>query len=202
MFSYFHKIAADINLYLYIGVGYIRQVITDYAESYGEGYNSDFVDKVQNEIIQFPNILEDQIVQEGWADTVALEFDGGYEIHGIIEYEGVETELDAGEITELEKITEDFVFPFVEEAIDVVDVDDLIWIPVESSNVESFAYDAENRFFYVRFLPSGTGDFSEGSTYVYHDVEPAIYEQFFAAPSKGRAVWQLLRDRYDYDRLS
>jgi len=74
----------------------------------------------------------------------------------------------------------------------------LVMIPVESSNVQSFGYDDENRILYVRFLAKST---SPSTLYAYYDVEPETYDQFFMAPSKGKFVWQFLRDRYEYARL-
>jgi len=71
--------------------------------------------------------------------------------------------------------------------------EDVIFIPVESSNVQEFGYDEENRMLYVRFL--------NGSLYVYYDVAPDIYDGFFMAPSKGKYVWSHLRDRYEYARV-
>ena len=64
----------------------------------------------------------------------------------------------------------------------------------DSSNVLAFGYDEANRDFYVKFL--------NGSTYIYKMVEPDILDLFFAAPSKGKFVWQYLRDRYEYSRIA
>ena len=77
--------------------------------------------------------------------------------------------------------------------------EDLIWIPVQSSNVSSFAYDYTERSLFVKFLAKGKN--TSEPTYVYHDVEPEIYDAFIAADSKGKFVWSHLRDRYDCDRL-
>lgn len=199
-FASLHKFAADINLFVYVGVGYIREAITNYVSSMGGGYNETLIKNIEDEVIQHADVLEDLLVRE-WADIAVVEFDGSYGVHGTIEYEGVETELDESEVREIEKIVDDFVYPFVEESIDKADVGDLVWIPVQSSNVEAIAYDYKNRFLYVKFLPSGTGDFSMGSTYYYESVEPYIYDQFLMAPSKGKFHWQYIRDRYDYGRI-
>jgi hypothetical protein len=74
-----------------------------------------------------------------------------------------------------------------------------LMIPVESSNVQSFGYDEANRMLYVEFLGKGG---RAPALYRYLDIEPEIYDQFFAAPSKGKFVWSHLRDRYDYERIS
>ncbi|MBU1173426.1 MAG: KTSC domain-containing protein [Proteobacteria bacterium] len=202
MHNSFHRVAADINLYVYVGTGFIQEAIVDLVSAKGETYNESLADQVLEEALMYRDVLESQIVQEGWADAAAIEFTQSYDISGTIEYEGEDTPLDGGEIAELEQIVEDWLSPFIDEAIDVAGVEELIWIPVDSSNVKAFAYDQDNRFFYVEFLPSGRGAFSEGSVYVYHGVEPEVYSQALQAPSAGKFVWQFLRDRYDYDRLS
>lgn len=202
MYSSFHKFAADINLYVYVGTGFIQEAIADQISAKGETYNEYMVDQVLEEVLIYGDVLESQIVQEGWADAAAVEFTQTYDIDGTIEYEGEDTPLDAGELAELERIVEDWVSPFVEEAINAAETEEIIWIPTpDSSNVQEFAYDYGNKHLWVRFLPSGRGAFSEGSTYLYYDVEPDIYSAFLAAPSKGSFVWQFLRDRYEYERM-
>ena len=188
--------AADISLYLYVGRGFIQDVIEDYLEAFGKGYSKDLVGKIENEVLQHSDILEGLLLEE-WADAAVVEWDNSERVHGQVEYEGVESELDPEEARGLEQVVEDFILPFVEEAADQVSLDDLLWIPVESSNVESFAYDEMGRFLFIRFLDKGYG----GSLYQYDGVEAEIYQQFLAAPSKGKFVWSHIRDRYDYHRL-
>lgn len=70
--------------------------------------------------------------------------------------------------------------------------------PVESSNVDSIGYDYAKNELYVKF--------KNGSLYVYYHVPYAIYQSFLLAPSKGRFVWQVLRNYgkdnfYRYTRL-
>jgi hypothetical protein len=72
------------------------------------------------------------------------------------------------------------------------------YIPVESSNVQEFGYVPDEKTLFVRFLGKGGG---LPALYRYFEVEPDIYNQFFAAPSKGKFIWTHLRDRYDYERL-
>jgi len=74
-----------------------------------------------------------------------------------------------------------------------------LMIPVQSSNVSSFGYDEDNQVLYVEFFGKGG---RAPAMYRYYSVEPEIYDQFFAAPSKGKFVWSHLRDRYDYERMS
>ena len=81
---------------------------------------------------------------------------------------------------------------------------DLAWVPVESSNLASIAYDEDEQMLYVRFLPKenpNTGYYYPGTTYEYYDVEPEIYEAFLQAGSKGEFLWEYIRDRYVYSRL-
>lgn len=65
---------------------------------------------------------------------------------------------------------------------------------VDSSNIEAIGYDAATRQLVVRF--SKTGD-----TYVYHEVEEWLFEDFMAADSKGRFLNARIRDRYAFDKL-
>jgi hypothetical protein len=75
---------------------------------------------------------------------------------------------------------------------------EIMMLSVDSSNVSAFGYDTENQVLYVEFL-SKAGE--APAQYMYFDVEPELYEQFVAAPSKGKFVWSHLRDRYEYDRI-
>lgn len=76
--------------------------------------------------------------------------------------------------------------------------EEIFMVPVESSNVASIGYDAIENILYVEFLSK---DAYAPAQYMYYGVEPEIYEQMMAAPSKGRFVWTHLRDRYDYERI-
>lgn len=67
-------------------------------------------------------------------------------------------------------------------------------IPVRSSSIESIGYDQDARALHVRFLESG-------ATYVYLDVERAIFQAFVDADSKGQFFVEQLRDMYSYRRL-
>ena len=91
---------------------------------------------------------------------------------------------------------------FVEDAEQVVEEETgdqfPTMYPVESSNVKEFGYDDDNQILYVRFLAKGN---RPESLYGYYNVEPEVFDQFFAAPSKGQFIWTNLRDRYEYERL-
>jgi hypothetical protein len=60
---------------------------------------------------------------------------------------------------------------------------------VTSSNIEAIGYDAGGSELYVRFLKSG-------ETYVYYGVEAWVFDEFFAADSKGRYLNANIKGRY------
>lgn len=66
-------------------------------------------------------------------------------------------------------------------------------VPLESKGIDWVAYDEEAQTLDVRFASSGT--------YRYFDVPPAVYDWLLRAPSKGKFVNRLVRDRYRYERL-
>jgi hypothetical protein len=70
---------------------------------------------------------------------------------------------------------------------------ELLFEPVESSNVAGARYlDDEST---LELL------FRDGSVYAY-SCGREVYEALLKAPSKGRFVWQELRDRYPYRCVS
>lgn len=75
-------------------------------------------------------------------------------------------------------------------------------VRVKSSNVWSIKYNAQdNRIgdVYVQFKGvNGQPD----DIYVYYDVPNRIYRQIVSAPSKGHSVWQLLRNKFKYAKLT
>jgi len=71
-------------------------------------------------------------------------------------------------------------------------------IPVDSSNVKDFGYVDEDQTLFVGFIAKGN---QPESRYVYYEVEPEMYAEFMAAPSKGKFIWTNLRDRYQYEKL-
>ncbi|KKK63510.1 hypothetical protein LCGC14_2993550, partial [marine sediment metagenome] len=66
--------------------------------------------------------------------------------------------------------------------------------PVVSSNVRSIKYDQSKRELEVVFLPS--------SSFVYLDVPLEIYEGLRDSPSKGKYVWEVLRNRGKDDKYA
>lgn len=67
------------------------------------------------------------------------------------------------------------------------------WTPVESSNVKSIKFDERTRELDVRF--------KNGAEYVYSGIQPSIGNAMPYAQSKGKFVWQVLRDKYPYKRV-
>ena len=76
--------------------------------------------------------------------------------------------------------------------------EDVVFFPVESSNVDEFGYDSDEQTLWVRFLAKGN---SPSSLYRYDQVESSVYDTFFESPSKGQFIWQSLRGRYPYERV-
>lgn len=77
------------------------------------------------------------------------------------------------------------------------------WVRVSSSNVHSIAYfydlsdpSGMRNILGVRFAPRGT----EIREYSYEPVPISVWTDFLAASSKGKFVWQKLRDKYPYLR--
>ena len=64
--------------------------------------------------------------------------------------------------------------------------------PVESSNVDSIAYDDKTRQLQVTFKRSGT--------YTYYDVPKSVGNAMPYAESKGKFVWEVLRGKYSYTK--
>lgn len=65
---------------------------------------------------------------------------------------------------------------------------------VQSSNVQSIGYD--NR------TDELTITFKNNATYLYEGVSRETYDEFRAAPSKGKFVWSDIRGKYPYQRVS
>jgi hypothetical protein len=66
-------------------------------------------------------------------------------------------------------------------------------VPVQSKGIDWVAYDEEAQTLYVHFGAS--------RTYRYFDVPPAVYAWLLRAPSKGKFVNRLVKDRYRYERF-
>ena len=74
-----------------------------------------------------------------------------------------------------------------------IDTTALSWVTApESSLIARFAYDVENRVLAI--------EFNSGDEYQYFDVDPAVYEEMQAAPSKGRFFGSTVRGQHPYRR--
>ena len=62
---------------------------------------------------------------------------------------------------------------------------------VDSSNIEAIGYDPEARELHVRFLKSG-------DTYVYSDVDQAVFDELMQAESKGSYLNRRIKGNYQY----
>lgn len=62
-----------------------------------------------------------------------------------------------------------------------------------SSNIVSAGYDPSSETLEIEFM--------SGSVYQYYNVPQSIYEQFLAAPSKGRFLSSQIKDRFPYARV-
>ena len=61
------------------------------------------------------------------------------------------------------------------------------WTNVQSSNVSAVKYDDSSKELQIRF--------KNGSEYTYYGIIPSIGNSFPYLESKGRGVWQLLRNK-------
>jgi KTSC domain len=66
-------------------------------------------------------------------------------------------------------------------------------VPVQSKGIDWVAYDEAAQTLDVHFGSSGT--------YRYFDVPATVYDWLLRAPSKGKFVNRLVKDRYRYERL-
>ena len=66
-------------------------------------------------------------------------------------------------------------------------------IEVESSNLASVGYDAENEILEV--------EFKHGGIYQYFDVPVEIYEELMNAPSHGVYFSANIRNDYEYQKI-
>jgi len=73
----------------------------------------------------------------------------------------------------------------------------------DSSNVHSMGYDEPSRTLYVRFWKDSGSKRSQvpGQIYKYFNVPKKIYMQFYYSKSKGKFIWERLRERYRYTMI-
>ena len=76
-------------------------------------------------------------------------------------------------------------------------------IRVRSSNVYSYAYQPGNNrdlgTLYIQFKD----EFGRpGDIYRYYDVPTRVFRRFISGPSKGHSFWKLIRNKYQYSKLT
>jgi len=77
-------------------------------------------------------------------------------------------------------------------------------VRVKSSNVWAYGIEIKDRKakvgdVYVQFKGKNGG---QGDAYVYYNVRLSDWRKMLAAPSKGHAVWAILRNNYPYAKLT
>jgi len=75
-----------------------------------------------------------------------------------------------------------------------MDIADIPFLEVESSNIEAVHYDLMNKELYVKF--------TSGSIYSYQNVEHHVYDSLVNADSIGKFFGKEIRNEYDFERLS
>lgn len=77
--------------------------------------------------------------------------------------------------------------------------DNVEYQEVESSNLHSVGYDPESSNLFVIFKDALGGP---GRKYAYTNVQPHVYAELMAAPSKGKYLNAFVKNAYSYTRLS
>lgn len=65
-------------------------------------------------------------------------------------------------------------------------------VPVTSSNLRSVGYDTKAKELEVEFKTSGV--------YLFSGVHSNTHRALLGAPSKGKAFWRLVRDKYPFQK--
>lgn len=71
-------------------------------------------------------------------------------------------------------------------------MENIIFTPVESSNIISIGYDETTSSMYVKY---------SSGTYKYENVEKSVYENFLTSSSKGRFMNENIKGQYNYSRV-
>lgn len=67
-------------------------------------------------------------------------------------------------------------------------------IEVESSQIHSIGYDPKSKMLVVNF--------KRGGIYQYSDVPQEVFDQFMAAPSKGKFLGAEIKGKFEFKRLN
>lgn len=73
---------------------------------------------------------------------------------------------------------------------------------VKSSNVWSYAFQPKTDKIGDMLMQFKRKDGGPGDIYIYYDVPSKIWQRLVAAPSKGHAFWELIRNIYTYAKLT
>ena len=68
----------------------------------------------------------------------------------------------------------------------------IIFTPVESSNITSVGYDESTSTLFVKYT---------SGTYKYDGVEKSVYESLLTSTSKGRFMNENIKGQYTYSRV-
>ncbi len=71
--------------------------------------------------------------------------------------------------------------------------DNINWTKVQSSNIDSIAYDEATKTAYVKF--------NNGSSHSYADVPKDLFEQFSSAESKGSFFNESIKNSFTASKL-
>lgn len=73
---------------------------------------------------------------------------------------------------------------------------------VKSSNVWSYAFQPKDETKGDMLMQFKQKDGGPGDIYIYYDVPSKIWQRLVAAPSKGHAFWELIRNVFTYAKLT
>jgi len=73
---------------------------------------------------------------------------------------------------------------------------------VKSSNVWAYAFNPKDEYIGDMLMQFKDKNGGPADIYIYYDVPSKIWRRLVAAPSKGHAFWELIRNRYKYAKLT
>lgn len=73
---------------------------------------------------------------------------------------------------------------------------------VKSSNVWSYAFNPKDEYVGDMLMQFKDSNGGPGNVYIYYDVPNKIWRRLVAAPSKGHAFYELIRNNYTYAKLT
>lgn len=73
---------------------------------------------------------------------------------------------------------------------------------VKSSNVWAYAFNPKDEYIGDMLMQFKSKNGGPADIYIYYDVPSKVWRRLVAAPSKGHAFWELIRNRYKYAKLT